>query len=166
MPIDLSAALPELLPRAAAWAERTAAAALREGRALDPLQVQAARAAGVRCPHRVRLVVVPAIPVPDDEDLRAAAGQAGLLGPDSAGLALGYAVFLRRDAETDAALLRHELRHVHQFECYGSIKAFLSVYLPQVVQFGYADSPMEIDARRHAQAGEPDGAGCTQFPGR
>jgi hypothetical protein len=151
--------LPELLPRAAAWAERVACAALRDGRLLDAGQRAAARAAGVRHPERVRLSVVDAIPVPEDATLRAAAAQAGLLGPDTAGLALGHAVFLRRDVADDPALLRHELRHVRQFECYGSIKAFLSVYLPQVVQFGYADAPLEIDARRHAREGSA-GADC------
>lgn len=149
MPTDLAGALPTLLPKAVAWAESVSAQALREGIALDAAQSALARAAGVQSPYRVRLCVVPAMPSPGDDELRAAADQVGLLGPDSVGLALGYAVFLRRGHEADDAVLRHELRHVHQYECYGSIKAFLSVYLPQVVQFGYQDAPLEIDARAH-----------------
>jgi hypothetical protein len=91
--------------------------------------------------------VVDAIPQPEDAQLRAAALQAGLLGPDTVGLALGHAVLLRSDFAADSDVLGHELRHVRQYECYGSIKAFLSVYLPQIVQFGYEHAPLEIDAR-------------------
>lgn len=152
MPIDLAAALPTLLPKAVAWAERLAERALHEGTALDRTQSALAQRAGVRCAHRIRLRMVASIPAPEDAELRAAAHQAGLLGPNRIGLTLGYAVFLRRDFGADETLLRHELRHVHQYECYGSIKAFLSVYLPQIVQFGYAHAPLEIDANAHATA--------------
>lgn len=152
MPIDLAAALPTLLPKAVAWAERESGQALHKGIALDATQSALAQGAGVRSAHRVRLRVVDSIPAPEDAKLRAAALQAGLLGPDTIGLTLGYAIFLRRDFAGDDVLLRHELRHVHQYECYGSIKAFLSVYLPQIVQFGYAHAPLEIDAGTHAPA--------------
>ena len=70
-----------------------------------------------------------------------------------AGLTLGYAVFVRRGHET-LRLLSHEFRHVYQYEQAGSIGAFLSVYLPQVVQFGYEQAPFEIDARAHQETGE------------
>jgi hypothetical protein len=49
----------------------------------------------------------------------------------------------------DPRLLRHEFRHVHQYEMAGSIIAFLPVYLGQIVQFGYRDAPLEVDARAH-----------------
>lgn len=153
MPIDLASELPTLLPKAVAWAERVAAQTLQTGTALDSAQAVLARDAGVRAPHRVRLCVVDAMPAPEDPVLREAAQQVGLLGPDSIGLTLGHAVYIRRDFDSDENLLRHELRHVHQYECYGSIKAFLSVYLPQIVQFGYRNAPLEIDARRHVESG-------------
>jgi hypothetical protein len=31
----------------------------------------------------------------------------------------------------------------------GSIAAFLPTYLQQIVDFGYANAPFEVDARRH-----------------
>lgn len=43
----------------------------------------------------------------------------------------------------------HELRHVHQYEQHGSIAAFLRVYLRQIVEVGYANAPLEADARAH-----------------
>jgi hypothetical protein len=65
-----------------------------------------------------------------------------------AGLTLGHAVFVRRGHDS-WRLLSHEFRHVHQYEQAGSIAAFLPVYLQQIVQFGYANCPLEIDARNH-----------------
>lgn len=144
--MNLQEALPRLLPKAVAWAQDESRKVLASGEPLDNSQVLLARQAGVRDPERVRLRTVDAIPHPPDPELREAASQAGLLGPDTIGLTLGYGVLLRRGFESDA-LLVHELWHVHQYECYGSIAAFLSAYLQQIVQFGYRDAPLEADAR-------------------
>jgi hypothetical protein len=67
------------------------------------------------------------------------------------GLALGHAIFIRSDAMTPQ-LLAHECRHVHQCELAGSLPAFLAGYLREVAHFGYADAPLEADARRAAAA--------------
>jgi hypothetical protein len=65
------------------------------------------------------------------------------------GLTLGYAVFICTGYNTNLRLLRHEFRHVHQYERAGSIAAFLPAYLGQIVQFGYHNAPLEQDARAH-----------------
>ena len=88
--------------------------------------------------------------MPEDPELRVAALQTGLLGPHMAGLTLGYSVFARRGHVT-WRLLSHEFRHVFQYEQAGSITAFLPVYLQQIVQVGYANASIEIDARAHEQ---------------
>jgi hypothetical protein len=150
--MNLAEELPRLLPKAVAWAEAESAVALAAGKPLDPAQREIADAAGVRYPERVRIAVVDSIPHPTDSHLREAARQSGLLGPDTVGLALGHAVLLRSDFAHDLDVLAHELRHVRQYECFGSIKAFLSVYLAQVVQFGYEHAPMERTARSDTAA--------------
>jgi hypothetical protein len=63
------------------------------------------------------------------------------------GLTLGYAVLVCRDHEARPRVLSHEFRHVHQYEVAGSIAAFLPGYLQQIVAHGYANAPLEIDAR-------------------
>lgn len=149
--MNLREALPRLLPKAVAWAQEESRKVLERGDPLGQSDTRLAGQAGVRSPDRVRVSFVEAIPFPSDPELREAAVQTGLLGPDTIGLTLGYGVLLRRGFESDA-LLAHELRHVHQYECYGSIAAFLSVYLHQIVQFGYRDAPLEADARAHRPA--------------
>jgi hypothetical protein len=148
-PIDLAAALPALLPRAVAWAEAQARSALDAGAPPDAAAQALARSVGVTSPERIRVRVVDRIPLPDAVQLRAAALHAGLLAPDTLGLTLGYAVFVRSGHETSLRLLSHEFRHVYQYERAGSIASFLPTYLREIVTHGYAGSPSEIDARAH-----------------
>lgn len=147
--MDLQALLPLLLPRAIAWGEEQARLGLLQGKSLDAGSVDLARRVGVQQPELTRVIAVDAFPLPADIELRQAAIQTGLLGADGLGLTLGHAVFLRRGHETEARLLRHEFRHVQQCESYGSLAAFLAEYLRQIVQVGYAEAPLEADARAH-----------------
>lgn len=147
--MDLQALLPVLLPRAIAWAEEEARRGLLHGQALDAGGIDLARRVGVRHPEQIRVIAVDAFPLPADPELRQAGIQTGLLAADGLGLTLGHAVFLRRGHETQARLLRHEFRHVQQCERFGSLAAFLAAYLQQIVQVGYAQAPLELDARAH-----------------
>lgn len=142
---DRAAFLPQLLPAAIAWAEARSAQILQEGRALDATGVRLARAVGVARPELVRVQVVDRIPVPQEPALRRAAMYLGLLGPNVAGLTLGYGIYVVVGEEC-ARLLSHEYRHVHQYEAAGSIAAFLREYLHQIAKFGYERAPYELDA--------------------
>ena len=149
MPFDLAAALPLLLPRAIAWVEAQEAQVLRTGKGLSTEGADLARSVGVRRPERIRVSLVDQIPLPDDDpELREAALEAGLIGPDTRGITFGYAIYIRSDLD-EPGLLWHECRHVHQYEVAGSIAAFLQVYLQQIVEFGYDRAPLEVDARNH-----------------
>ena len=146
--IDLKAALPRLLPVAIAWVEGQEAHVLATGRPLIQQELALATAVGVRSPDRVRVAEVLVFPQPSHPELRVAADQTGLLGPNMAGVTFGYAIFLKR-GQLNNRLLSHELRHVHQYETAGSIAAFLPIYLQQIVTVGYARAPFELDAQRH-----------------
>jgi hypothetical protein len=154
--VNLKVALPQLLPKAIAWAEAEAARIAGSGRPLDAGELRLARDVGVAQPARVRIVTADSLPLPEDPALRAAALQTGLLGPAMAGLTLGHAIFIRRGHWT-SRLLSHELRHVYQYEQAGSIAEFLPGYLQQIVEFDYAAAPLEQDARAHEVAGQEPG---------
>jgi hypothetical protein len=141
-----------LLPRAIQWAEDEERRVLATGASLTGSEVTVARSVGVSHPERVRVELVDAIPTPSDPLLQAAIRETAMFGPNTRGLTLGYAIFIHHDARS-RRLLSHELRHVHQYECAGSIAAFLPVYLGQIVELGYENAPFEIDARAHEQAG-------------
>lgn len=150
MPINLRTSLPFLLPGAIAWAEGRAQEVAASGNALNEAGLGIARSVGVQRPELIRVAVVDGLPLPDDPTLRAAALQTGLLGPGMVGLTLRYSVLVCRGHDT-RRLLSHEFRHVYQYEQYGSIAAFVPVYLQQIVQCGYSNAPFEIDAKAHEQ---------------
>lgn len=145
---DLAAELPRLIPRAVAWAEGEERRACNAGEPLSEASLRLARSVGVEHPERVRVVRTGAMPFPTDPELSLAATRTGFLGPGTAGLTLGYAVFLRTGHESNR-LISHECRHVHQYEAAGSIATFLPLYLRQIVTYGYRQAPFEIDARAH-----------------
>ena len=146
--MDLRTELPRLLPGAITWAQSQATHVAESGIALNAAGLDLARRMGVVSPERIRLKVVRALPLPDDPTLRAAAVEAGLLGPNMVGLTLGHSIFVC-DGHVTARLISHECRHVQQYEAQGSIEAFLPVYLAQVITLGYANAPCELDARAH-----------------
>ena len=134
---------------AADWAEAQARGSLAQGTALTPAQADLARAVGVRDPSRVRIHLVETLPAPRDPVLTTAAGRIGLMPQAADGMTLGYAVLIKRGAEGDRQLLRHELRHVSQYEREGGIRPFLAKHIPDLMRHGYRDSPFERDARAH-----------------
>ncbi len=148
MNIDLTSILPQLLPKAIEWAETMSSEILSTGTPLSEPEIRLARAVGVTNPERIRVSMVPALPLPVDPELRAIALQTGLLSPGMVGLTLGHGIYVC-DGYVSSRLISHECRHVYQYEMAGSIKDFIPVYLQQIAMFGYADAPLEIDAREH-----------------
>lgn len=145
---DLRILLPQLLPRAISWAETVAAEVATNGTPLSDDGLSVASSVEVSHPSRVRILMVDRFPKPSDPELQAAASQAGLLGPTTTGLTLGYSVLIR-NGHMSRRLLSHECRHVYQFEQAGSIAAFLPLYFESIIQLGNWDSPFERDARAH-----------------
>jgi hypothetical protein len=144
---DLATELPKLLPQAIEWVESRREEILSNGKPLTAAGVRVARSVGVQEPERIRVKLVESLPLPDDQILQDVAVQAGLLGPDMAGVTFGYGIYACTDHVTNR-LLAHECRHVFQYESAGSIAAFLPVYLQEIVENGYFECSFEVDARQ------------------
>jgi hypothetical protein len=152
MVFDLRSALPQLLAPAIAWAEIQSRQAEREGDGLNEASLALAKQVGVRQPELIRVKVVDHLPLPAEPLLQQAVLQTGLLGPGMVGLTLGHSIFVVRGHMTPR-LLSHECRHVYQYETYGSIAAFLPIYLEQIATVGYHNAALEQDARTHEVGG-------------
>lgn len=146
--MNLLATLPQVLPSAIAWAELQASHVTTVGQSLNERSIEIARRVGVQNPERIRIKLVEQLPLPEEPMLRQAALQTGLLGPSMVGLTLGYSIFICNGHDT-VRLLSHECRHVYQYETFGSIAAFLPIYLQQIAESGYDNAQLEIDARSH-----------------
>jgi hypothetical protein len=169
----LTFALPYLMPRALAYAEAQAQHVASYGSPLDPRGLAIAEAIGIEHPERVRRLVVDTMPVPQDRLLRVVAQLFGVLGPQTAGLTLGYNLLTLKGHENDELECAHELVHTRQYEesmapedgrvpqgphvyghgVDGSLRRFVGGYLEQLVRHGHEDAPLEIDARMRAKLG-------------
>lgn len=147
MTSNLRAVLPILLPKAIVWAEACSAEIVKSGAPLDQKGLSLAQRVGAH-PDRIRVLLVSQLPLPADPELRQAGLETGLFSPNIVGLTFGYGIYVRHGHDT-TRLLSHEFRHVQQYQQAGSIAAFLPIYLQQIVDFGYASAPLEIDARNH-----------------
>lgn len=141
------AELTRQLPRALAWAERLAAETAARGVPLATAGRRLAAAVGVQRPELIRIVELGELPLPADAALREAARRCGFPPAGWVALTLGYGILILT-GQSSSRLLSHECRHVYQYETAGSIRAFLSQYLDELVNHGYRHAPLEIDARR------------------
>lgn len=146
--MDLLYQLEILLPQAIKWAEDHNKIIQNQGISLTEEQVEIAKQVSVKHPEKIKILEVDKFPFPENEQLSQAATQIGFLGDEMQGLTLGHSIYIRRGKLTKQ-LLSHELRHVYQYEAFGSIPEFLVEYLKQIVLVGYENSLLEQDARKH-----------------
>ena len=140
--------LADVLLLACEWVAQQEQMILHVGVPLTAAQFADARQVGVQHPGQVRLLSVPAIPLPADPHLHAAAQATRFLTPDTIGLTLRYGIYLRVDYWGDRALLAHELVHSAQYERLGGVEPFLRQYFGEVLAVGYARAPLEQEAVR------------------
>ncbi|MFD1260140.1 hypothetical protein [Entomomonas asaccharolytica] len=144
----LKAELPNLLPKAIQWAEDTEEYIIKQGIALNKTQQADAKTVGVIHPEKIYVLELDIFPLPEDPTLQKAATTLGLLGKNTVGLTLGYGILIKKGL-LSRSLLSHECRHVYQYEQEGSVAAFIKAYLASIIEYGYFDSPYEIDARKY-----------------
>ncbi|MBO9617447.1 MAG: DUF4157 domain-containing protein [Niabella sp.] len=77
-------------------------------------------------------------------------------------MVIGHTIHLygatRAEFLTDERWLRHELKHIEQYERYGLL-GFLFRYILQTARYGYHNCPLE----REARAAEKDPLICARF---
>ena len=129
---------------------------MRAGVPLTSEQTAEARKIGVAQPERVRVLAVESIPPRLPLPLRKLAERLGLGPSRTAGMALGYGIFVRSDCEGNHGLLRHELVHTAQYERMGR-RPFLAQYLYECLSAGYPFGALEEEARERAR--DPDAQG-------
>jgi hypothetical protein len=146
--MDLLYQLQTLLPLAIKWAEEHREIIQNEGIPLSAKQIEFANQVGVTEPEKIKILEVAKIPIPENENLSEAATQIGFLSDEMRGLTLDHSIYIRK-GHNSTQLLSHELRHVYQYEAFGSLPEFLVEYLKQIVLVGYENSLLEQDARKH-----------------
>ena len=139
--------VPMALPFACAWVAWQERRILKEGVPLDAGQLGVARALGVARPERIRLLVLPRLPLPHNALMRRLGLWTSGLSTETIGLSARYGIFLRSPYHCDSQLLAHELIHTRQYERLGGLRPFLRQYLRECFTEGYLFAPLEQEAR-------------------
>ncbi len=142
--------VPTIAPAMTAWAETMERAAMENGVALDSIQWRDALRAGVQRPEKVRVMYVDDLPHPNPE-LTLLAKEIGILTPKTDGITFGYGIFIKNNLPDVKRRLIHQLVHVCQYERLGEIRIFVREYVQCCLDFGYADSPFELEAEARTQ---------------
>lgn len=137
-----------LMAKAIEWAEQQASVIAANGKPLAGDELMMVHKAGVVRPELIRIMPVAIVPLPDDPLLRQWAKQLGVFGHGAIGLTIGYGIYIREGCRS-LQVLSHEFRHVYQFEQAGSVAVGVQRYLEQLIEFGYHNAPLELDARSH-----------------
>jgi hypothetical protein len=147
--MDLETKLNSIYPLACKWAKDQEALILSSGIALSQRLLSHAEDVGVRDVTKVRILTVSMIPDPTDPLLQMAMRELSFVPSAMGGLTLGYGIFICTGNDGGLRLLRHELHHVAQYEERGGIDGFLQEYLSQLLEYGYENAPLEVEAQRY-----------------
>ncbi len=145
-----SAPIAKVLASACGWIAAIEAHAVAHGRPLDRIERAWAARAGVRAPDRVRVLVTPSMPRPEDPVLADLARDFGLITPATVGLSARYGVYVRSNWPDERRVLVHELVHTAQYERLGGIEAFLQQFAAEVQRAGLTGCALEREAARLA----------------
>lgn len=145
-------ALWPLVPLAVWWAGRTERSALAAGRPLTAAESELARRLGVADPASVRVVAAPGLPLPGPRWVHRLASRLGFPAAESVGLCLGHGIFVHSQWAAHREVIAHELVHTAQSERLGGLRPFLHRYLAECLAHGYAEAPLEREARAASAA--------------
>jgi hypothetical protein len=147
--------LPTIAPGMTAWAEGMERQAMENGVALDSAQWRNALRVGVQRPEKVRIMYVDELPRPNTE-LTLLAREIGILTNKTEGMTFGYGIYMKNDLPDSKRRLIHQLVHCGQYERLGDMRMFIREYVQCCLDFGYAQSPYEMEAEARTQEILPD----------
>ncbi len=142
----------EFLSKMIHYSETLERRILSEGRPLTEAEREIARRANVKNVNRVRVLILDAVPLPNDVALQQYLAEFGFLRliRGARGTTKGYGVILTRSGARRPTDLAHELIHVGQYERCGGIAALMQYHLPDLKANGYRRSELEDEAYRLA----------------
>jgi len=144
---DLVERFIQLIPKASIWASQQEQKILKVGIPLTDSQIQDAKEASVQYPQKVRLLYVDNISLPNDLELKSIFHAMKIDASDTlVGLSLQHGIFIREECRDVREIIVHELVHTAQCEKLGGIEEFINQYLTECIEFGYHNSPLEIEA--------------------
>ena len=135
-----------LIPKVCEWLEYQENNIISIGRDLTPEELDIAKRIGIKNYDIIRVYESSIVPNPSDIVLNELGKQIGLISANTIGICFRYGIFIHENASDKKAVLTHELIHTLQYERFGSIKAFITLYLKECLEVGYHQSDLEKEA--------------------
>ncbi|KPK10469.1 MAG: hypothetical protein AMJ68_09115 [Acidithiobacillales bacterium SG8_45] len=148
-PVEIRQKQDQLAPLALRWVNQVETKLLDSGRRLSEQEIAIARTVDVQYPERVRVVVLSAFPLPENETLLAEARRYGLGSNAEGGRTMGYVIMLKERFAKKRWIMAHELVHVAQQEKMGR-EPFLRRLMTEYELMGYRRAPLELEANKRA----------------
>ena len=115
----------------------------KEGKPLPKQFNMIAKEAGIANIDKIKILYVDKIELPNFQNI-SLLEEYDLDFENTRGLTLGYNIILKNSAPTE--VLIHELRHAAQSELFDNLEQFVTVYVKEILKFGYGNGPLEKDA--------------------
>ncbi len=115
----------------------------KEGISLPKQYNLIAKQAGITNIEKIKILYVDKIEFTDLRNINLLENY-NLYIENARGLTLGYCIILQKSTPTEVLL--HELRHVAQWELFENLEQFVTVYIKEILKFGYGNGPLEKDA--------------------
>ena len=115
----------------------------KEGISLPKQYNMIAKEAGITAIDKIKILYVDKIELPNFKNI-SLLEEYNFNFENTRGLTLGYNIILRNSAPTE--VLIHELRHAAQFELFEDFEQFVTIYIKEILKFGYGNGPLEKDA--------------------
>ena len=115
----------------------------KEGASLPKQYNLIAKQAGIKNIEKIKILYVDKIEFANLQNI-SLLEKYNLIFENARGLTLGYCIILQKSAPTEVLL--HELRHVAQSELFEDLEQFVTVYIKEILKFGYGNGPLEKDA--------------------
>jgi hypothetical protein len=145
LPLGLALTLASgIAPATARWAQDQERRILQEGVPLAADGLAFAAELKIEKPEEIRVLEIKPVPLPFPRPLVKLSARWGLPLFEPAGMTLGKGIYI---LEGQSRVLRHELVHVAQYQQMGGIGPFMQRYLLECLLHGYADAPLEVEAR-------------------
>jgi hypothetical protein len=135
-----------LIPKVCEWLEYQENNIISIGRDLTLEELDIAKRIGIKNYDIIRVYESSVVPNPSDIVLNELGKQIGLISANTIGICFRYGIFIHENSSNKKAVLTHELIHTLQYERFGSIKAFITLYLKECLEVGYHQSDLEKEA--------------------
>ena|ERR1035437_884011 len=143
--------LKAILPFVVKWAKDHEKRILREGKPLREREREDALSVGVKEVDKVKILEVEEIPLPENPIVRMAMERTGFTGIDFVGISFNKGIYIKKGERYRRSLMVHELCHTAQAERLGGTEEFIKEYAKEVVETGYHNCSLEVEARDKAR---------------